>query len=223
MNEIKGIFFRNLPHMVETTLSHAADVLERAYRAKGPEVSDSARAYLRFRPWLIGNSSALGRPVVYSLLPPETVSSDPVTESQLLRLFENEFMASWVLDLKTLMPLIEEIRKAEESRLFISEGQRLEHIQRMKYEALPNLFSETRKGRLKYRLEEMAYVFLKTAQEKLARLCLAVAASLSRDESPIVINPFFRLLLERSLAHYLRSSRSPEPPSAPGEQKLIVT
>src|SRR4030042_2976352 len=37
MKEIKEIFFSKLPNMVETTLSHATDVLERAYQAKGPE------------------------------------------------------------------------------------------------------------------------------------------------------------------------------------------
>ena len=223
MKEIKEIFFSNLPNMVETTLSHAADVLERAYQAKGPEVSDSARAYLRFRPWLMENTSRIETPVIYSLLPPETVSSELVTESQLQRLFENEFMASWVMDLKSLMPLIEEIRKAEESRLFISEGQRREHIQRIKYEGVPRLFSETRKGRLKYRLEEMAYVFLKSAEENLARLCLAAAASLGEKDSPLTVNPFIKFLMERSLAYYLKSSKGPESSSDRQSQKLIIT
>jgi len=223
MKEIKEIFFSNLPNMVETTLSHAADVLERAYQAKGPEVSDSARDYLRFRPWLMENTSRIETPVIYSLLPPETVSSELVTESQLQRLFENEFMASWVMDLKSLMPLIEEIRKAEESRLFISEGQRREHIQRIKYEGVPRLFSETRKGRLKYRLEEMAYVFLKSAEENLARLCLAAAASLGEKDSPLTVNPFIKFLMERSLAYYLKSSKGSEAPSDRQSQKLILT
>ena len=87
MKEIKEIFFSKLPNMVETTLSHAADVLERAYQAKGPGVSDSARAYLHFRPWLREHTSRIERPVVYHFLPPETISSDSLTESQLQRLF----------------------------------------------------------------------------------------------------------------------------------------
>jgi hypothetical protein len=41
--------------------------------------------------------------------------------------------------------LIEEIRKAEESRIFISEGQRLEYIHRIKYEGIPKIFSEARR------------------------------------------------------------------------------
>jgi hypothetical protein len=169
------------------------------------------------------NTSRIETPVIYSLLPPETVSSELVTESQLQRLFENEFMASWVMDLKSLMPLIEEIRKAEESRLFISEGQRREHIQRIKYEGVPRLFPETRKVRLKYRLEEMAYVFLKSAEENLARLCLAAAASLGEKDSPVTINSFIKFLMERSLAYYLKSSKGPESPSDRQSQKLILT
>jgi hypothetical protein len=223
MKEIKEIFFSNLANMVETTLSHAADVLERAYQAKGPEVSDAARAYLRFRTWLTENPPMAEKPEAYRLLSREAISPDLLTESQLQRLFENEFMASWVIDLKSLMPLIEEIRKAEESRIFISEGQRLEHIQRIKYEGISKLFSEGRRLGLKYRLEEMAYVFLKSAQQDLARLCLAAASSLAEKESVVIINPFIKLLMERSLAFYLKSSTRPEKPSDSKSQKLIVS
>ena len=210
MKEIKEIFFSKLPNMVETTLSHAADVLERAYQAKGPGVSDSARAYLQFRPWLREHTSRIERPVVYHFLPPETISSDLLTESQLQRLFGHELMASWIIDLKSLRPLIEEIKKAEESRIFISEGQRLEHIHRIKHEGTTKLFSEARRLGVKYRLEEMAYVFLKSSEESLARLCLAAASSLAEKESPIRVNPFLKLLVERSLAYYLKSTKSSE-------------
>jgi len=223
VKEIKEIFFSNLADMVETTLSHAADVLERAYQAKGPKVSDTARAYLRFRSWLIENASGAEKPEGYRLLPPEAISPNLVTESQLQRLFENELMASWVIDLKSLMPLIEEIRKAEESRIFISEGQRMEHIHRIKYEGIPKLFSEARRSVLKYRLEEMAYVFLKSAEENLARLCLAAAFSLAEKESAVIINPFLKFLVERSLTYYLKSSTRSEKPSDRQSQKLIVT
>ena len=223
MKEIKEIFFSNLPNMVETTLSHAADVLERAYQAKGTGVSDSARAYLHFRPWLIENTSRVERAEVYRFLPPETISPDLLTDSQLQRLFENKSMASWIIDLNSLRPLMEEIRKAQESRLFISEGQRLEHLHRIKYERIPMLFSEARRLSLKYRLEEMAYVFLKSTEGNLAHLCLAAASSLAEKESPIKVNPFIEFLMERSLAYYLKGSNSSENSSDPQSQKLIIT
>jgi hypothetical protein len=222
MKEIKEIFFSKLPNMVETTLSHAADVLERAYQAKGPEVSDSSRAYLHFRSWLREHTSRIERPVVYDFLPPETVSSDLLTESQLQRLFGHELMASWIVDLKSLRPLIEDIRKAEESRIFISEGQRLEHIHRIKHEGITKLFSDARRLGIKYRLEEMAYVFFKCNEESLARLCLAAASSLAEKESPIRVNPLLNLLIERSLAYYLKNSKSAEKPLDWQSQRLIV-
>ncbi len=223
MKEIKDLFFRKLPNMIETTLSHAADVLERAYQAKAPGVSDSARAYLQFRPWLREHTSKIERPEAYRLLPPETISSDLLTESQLQRLFEHELMATWIIDLRSLRPMIEEIIKAEESRIFISEGQRLEHIHRIKYEGIPKIFSEARRLSLKYRLEEMGYIFLKSAGENLGRLCLAAASSLAEKESPIKVNPFIKFLMERSLAHYLKSSMRSEQASDRQSQRLIVT
>jgi hypothetical protein len=223
MKEIKDLFFSTLPHMVETTLSHAADVLERSHLAKGPGVSDSARAYLQFRPWLREHASKAESSEAYRFLPPETISSDLLTESQLQRLFEHELMASWIIDLRSLRPVLEEIRKAEESRIFISEGQRLEHIRRIKYDGIPKLFSEARRLSLKYRLEEMAYVFLKSAEESLARLCLAAASSLAEKESPIKVNPFLQYLMDRSLAYYLKGRTRSEKSSDQPSQSLIVT
>jgi len=55
-------------------------------------------------------------------------------------------MASWIIDPTSLRPVIEDIRKAEESRIFISEGQRLEHIRRIKYEGISKLFTENPKA-----------------------------------------------------------------------------
>jgi len=64
----------------------------------------------------------------------------------------------------------------------------------------PSSSLKTRKLRLKYRLEEMAYVFLKSTEENLGRLCLAAASSLAEKESPIKVNLFIQYLMERSLA-----------------------
>jgi hypothetical protein len=221
--EIKELLFGQLHNMVETTLSHAADVLERAYLAKGPGLSDSARAYLQFRPWLREHTSRLERPAVYHFLQPETDSPEALTESQLQRLFSHELMASWIVELKTLKPLIEEIRKAEESRIFISEGQRREHVHRIKYEEIPRLFPEARRQVLKYRLEEMALVLLKSREENLAHLCLAAASSLTGKESPFRVNPFLEFLVERSLAYYREGPEEPQTPSDQQSQRLIVT
>jgi hypothetical protein len=132
-------------------------------------------------------------------------------------------MASWMTDLKSLRSLIAEIRKAEESRLFISEGQRLEHIHRIKHEGIAKLFSEARRESIKYRLEEMAYVFCKSGEESLARVCLAAASSLAQTDSPLRVNPFLKILVERSLAYYLKNASNSENPPDRQNQRLIIT
>jgi len=223
LKEIRQLFFSKLPGMVETSLSHVADVLERAYHAKGTELTESARAYLLFRPWLMERSSKMQKPAVYDFLSPDAASSGPPTEGQVQRLFGHAFMTSWFIDLNRLRPLIEAIRKAEESRIFISEGQRLEHIQRIKHEALSTLFSEDRRQTLKYRLEEMAYVFLKSGEEGLARTCLAIGLSLSQKESFVAVNPFLKTLVDRTLALYLKSFKKLENTAGQKTQGLIIT
>jgi hypothetical protein len=69
----------------------------------------------------------------------------------------------------------------------------------------------------------MAYVFLKSTEENLGRLCLAAASSLAEKESPIKVNLFIQYLMERSLAYYLKNLTRPEKSSDQQSQSLIVT
>jgi hypothetical protein len=68
----------------------------------------------------------------------------------------------------------------------------------------------------------MAYVFFKSGEESLARLCLAAASSLAEKESPIRLNPFLKILVERTLGYYLKSIKSSEQPPDKQTQRLII-
>lgn len=207
--EIKEDFFSRVPHMVETTLSHAAAVLENAYlREKDKPGNPAAGEYLRLRPWLHQNTQHLDRPAISDSLPLGPVSPGMLTETQIQRLLQHKLMAAWALDPETLDNLAEDIAKAQESPIFISEAQRREHISKLKEEGLAKIFGDKERGILKNRLQEMAYVFFKIGEETLARLCVAGSLSLDAKDPLLRVNPFLNALADRSLAQVPKPERS---------------
>jgi hypothetical protein len=207
MKEVKEIFFSKVPHMVETTLSHVATVLELAYRQGQGKSSPPAEEYLRLRPWLLENVKLLDHPPAEEAIPLESLSADILTETLVKRLLSHDLLASWVIDPKKLKPLMEEIKRAEESPIFISETQRREHINRIMEEGIDKVFDSNARDTVRKRLEETAYVFFKLGEETLARLSLAASLSLKEKQSLLKVNPLLKSLLDRSL-----SSRFSKPP-----------
>ena len=53
MKEVKDVFFSNFHHVVETSLSHGASILERAYQDSGQSLGQRAGDYLKLRPWIL--------------------------------------------------------------------------------------------------------------------------------------------------------------------------
>jgi hypothetical protein len=51
---------------------------------------------------------------------------------------------------------------------------------------------------------------------------LAAASSLAEKESPIRLNPFLKILVERTLGYYLKSIKSSEQPPDKQTQRLIM-
>ena len=208
MKEIKDIFFSKVPHMVETTLSHVATVLEHAYRQEKENPGDPAGEYLRFRPWLLKNTESLEGPAVSDSIPLSSVSPDILTETRIQRLLHHELMASWAVAPERLGLLMEEIKRAEESPIFISEAQRRERISSIKEEGIAKIFRGKDREVLRNRLQETAYLFFKIGEETLARLCLASSLSLDEKDSPLRVNPFLSALVDRSLAQLREPARS---------------
>jgi hypothetical protein len=208
MKEIKEMFFSKVPHMVETSLAHATTVLEHAYLQEKENPGDPAGAYLRLRPWLLQNTKRLDRPAVSESIPLGAVSPGMVTETQIQRLLHHELMASWAMDPETLGALVEDITRAEESPIFISEAQRREHISRIKEEGLAKIFGDKERRILKDRLQEMAYVFFKMGEETIARLCVAASLSLDAKDALLKANTLLNALVDRSLAQLPKPTRS---------------
>jgi hypothetical protein len=206
----REIFFEKVGHMVETSLSHVATLLEAAYARSEPGLDSSSGDYLQLRPWLTENVPLLDRPAIYDLVPPESISSEVLTESQIRKLFEHPLMETWIIDPETIKPLVGELIKAEESRLFISEAQKTSRINEIKETGAAEIYSAERRVLLKGRLEEMAYVFFKLKEDNHARLSLSAASSLDRKDSLLRTNPLLKAMVDRSLAYYLSAAGGKE-------------
>ena len=206
--EIREGFFSKIPYMVETTLIHAAAVLERAYALEKENPGHGAGEYIRLRPWLLQKAEDLDSHALSDSLPFGPVSPAVLTESQIQKLLRHKLMASWALDPETLGTLMEEISKVEESPIFISETQRREHIGKIKEEGLAKIFGDRELENLRNRLEETAYVFFKIGEEAFARLCVAAASSLDVKDPFLKINPLLNALVDRTLAQRPKPGRS---------------
>ena len=207
LKEIREIFFSSFDHAVETPISHAVTILERAYSKNKEGLNESSRGYLQLRPWILENVSLLKQSAVYDLIPPDSISKGSLTRSQIERLLDHELMKTWIIDPDRLKPLTEDIQKVKESRILVSDAQKTDQINEARGKAIGEIYSEDKRLLMKWRLEEMAYFFFKLEEEEMARLSLVAALSLDEKDSPLLINPFLDAIMERSLAFHMQTAQ----------------
>ena len=207
LKEVKEIFFSSFTYAVETPISHAATLLERAYSKSEEGLNELSRGYLQLRPWILENVSLLEHPAAYDLIPLDSISKAGLTTSQIERLLAHELMKTWIIDPEKLKPLIEDIQKVKESRILVSDAQKNDQISEAKRKSISKIYSGDKRLLMKSRLEEMAHFFFKSGEEEMARLSLAAAQSLDEKDSSLLINPFLEAMMERSLAFHVQAAK----------------
>jgi hypothetical protein len=225
LKEIKEIFFSSFDNAVETSISHAATLLERAYSKNEEGLNELSRGYLQLRPWILENVSLLEHSAVYDLIPLDSVAKASLTRSQIERFLAHELMKTWIIDADRIKPLMEEIQRVKESRILVSDAQKTDQINEARRKAIEEIYSEDKRLLMKRRLEEMAYFFFKLEEEEMVRLSLAAAQSLDEKDSPLLINPFWDAIMERSLAFHMQAAQETQPSKgAAGEpsSKIII-
>jgi hypothetical protein len=205
MKEVKALFFEQVRPLVETSLSHAATILEGIHGQEGSGRVDATNNYLQLRPLILDKTSLLERPAIYDFIPPEERPQESFTDSRIQKLLNHKLLETWVVPPEDIRPLMEEIQKTEESPIFISEAQKAERINELTEKALDELYPESKRALLKNRLEETAYVFFKLGEEEYAHLSLAAALSLDKKDSILGVNPFLKALLQRTLDLFFQS------------------
>ena len=207
LQEVKKIFFSSFDRAVETPISHAATLLERAYSKSKEGLNELSRGYLQLRPWILENVSLLEQSAIYDFIPTDSISEPSLTTSQIEKLFSHELMKTWIIDPDKLKPLMEDIQRVKESRILVSDAQKTDQINEAKRKTISEVYSEGKRLLMKGRLEEMAYFFFKLEEEEMAGLSLAAARSLDERDSPLFVNPFLEAMVERSLSFHMQAAR----------------
>jgi hypothetical protein len=205
--------------LVETSLSHVATLLEAAYQR---QVSTGGRApehYLELRPWLLEQAVLLEGPIIYDMIPRNVVSDHILTDAALKNLFDDPLMEDWLVEYASLRPYMEEIYRLDESPIFLTPVQKRTRIREIQDKCLAQIFTPEKRGRLKYRLEEMAYLFLKLGQEETATSALAAAQAVDSEVTALTANPVLDALLQRSLAVYHKAIEERAREEAPARRE----
>lgn len=202
IKEIKGSLSQEAGPLVETSLPHAATILEIAYRRNMELHSDAPSQYPELRPRLLENVTLLDRPIIYDFVS-EIPGDGTLTNSQLGKLFDHNLMDSWLIDFEGLKPFMEDILKVEGSLIVLSDAQKADHVRQIKDKSIEELFPEPKRTLLKHNLEEMAYFFFKLDQDEYSKMALTAARNLDEKDTILRKNIVVDFLLERSMQYYM--------------------
>lgn len=202
IKEIKGRLSKD-SLLIETSLSHAATILEAGYQTHMKLHPDTHTEYLELRPWLLENTPILDRPVVYDCMSEESVIDRSLTYSDVKKLFEHDLMQAWLIGYEDISPFMEEIIGIGDSPIFLSESQKADRAGQIKEKCAKELFPPSKQALMKHRLEEMAYIFFKQGQDEYARLSLMAGLNMDEEKSSLKMDPVANLIAERSFEFYM--------------------
>jgi len=200
--ELKEQFEAEAGPFIETTLAHGATLMEEAYRTQLSLKGSVPREYLELRPWLLAHASLLERPIVYDLIPEGMDSEYALTEAAIRDLFDDPLMETWSMEPGAIRPFVEEIYRVNDSPIVLTPIQKAARIREIQDKCLTAVFTPEERRRVKARLEEMAYLFLKLGQEETARTAIAAAHVAEQEATALRANPVMEIFLQRALSFY---------------------
>ncbi|RJR30042.1 MAG: hypothetical protein C4576_34350 [Desulfobacteraceae bacterium] len=219
--EMKELFFQSVSELQETSIEHAATVLESAYQKSKGGTNRSISEYLELRPWLLENVVLLKTPLIHDLIPPGSVSDPDLTGLQIHRLLAHQWTKTWIIHPDDIKPLIEEILNVRQSPILVSAEQKAARVEDLKRAFLLRTYTDDKRAAVTSRLEEIAYLFHKSGEEDFAVLALKAALSMKEKDSTFKTNSFLSHMLEHSLTYYMgqmeeNSTEAAKQESSPG-------
>ena len=138
-------------------------------------------------------------PIIYQYIKEDEVKDRPHLLKESGKLHKITPFSTWFLSSQELQEYVSSIKEAQESRIVLTPDQKEGRLNNIYRDALEELFPEEKRFLWKRRLEEMAYILLKTGKEEEARQTLSAAIDLKDPFGPIDPNPFIWNLLLKSI------------------------
>jgi hypothetical protein len=158
---------------------------------------------------LIGNpSEPFTQALVYQELSAFEMRMHPTLEAETPRLFAQPEVEAWFFTPEAMKKWIQQLAESPASRLLITPESEEERAQRVLREAAKELLPPPVRTGLRRRLEETAYIFMRTERQADARRAVQAAATIEEDRPLRPPHPFLLALLQRSLQIALEVERS---------------
>lgn len=146
----------------------------------------------------------LGEPpaqaLVYEAIPASTVRLDPAYLAESALVLDEPELLSWVLDFHEMRTYTSELEQSQVSQIVLNESSQRERQERIIKRIIRELIPDAVRHGFKRRLEELAFVFLKTGRELAARR--AVAAAIALEQPLITETLIIRVGQSASGAHH---------------------
>jgi len=144
----------------------------------------------------------------------------PTLEAETPRLFEQPEIEPWFFPPDRTRKWVEDLSQRTATRLLVTPESEESRQDRILKEAIRELLTPKELRGLRRRLEETAYIFLRTDRQPDARRAVAAAVTIEEERPLRPPHPFVRALIERSLRIGLEVERSGYEPArlarAPG-------
>ncbi|HZR99126.1 MAG TPA: hypothetical protein VFE37_10490 [Chloroflexota bacterium] len=149
------------------------------------------------------------RPLAYEEVSRFEVKMRPELLEHSPELFEEPEVEHWLLGYRDVQKYAAELRRAAESRLVLTPESDEQRAERVLAQAIREVFTAPLRRALQRRLEETAYIFLRTERPQAAKLAIAAAVEIA-DSDPVLLprHPFVRALMQRSIQLAIQADRA---------------
>ena len=160
-------------------------------------------------------------PLIYQFIKEDEIKELPHLVKDSVNLHAVMPFSTWHLNEQEVEKYASQITETQQSKIVLRPEQKEARFNAIYREALEELFPEDRRLLWKRRLEEMAYVLIKTGKGDEARAALSAAVDLNNPFSPIEPNPFIWNLLLKSIQILLKTDQ--EKKEEDKKTSLIIT
>lgn len=179
--------------------AYAQQLVEASYQRNLSTGTPVPQAFQGLRD-LIGRPDTLwDKAPIYHVLNPEEIRSQPSWLAQASQLLEVKEFQGWHLPPAVVQGYREEIKRASDSPLIVSQALQQERIETVQKRTLREIFATEHYARYRVRLEEMAYLLWQTKRPDDAKRALASALALQGEEIDPAGQPFLLGLFARSV------------------------